>query len=298
MKGLPRKTVTPFTQALFSFLTAFVGLIVLTAIVYYGLSWMKTAFGDATPWIAAVLVLIAYVGLIKYSTGFPELETTMEITELPPIGATIKAGLYYLLPVTVLVWCLTVERLSPALSALYATVFMLVVLATQRPLKAWLRNTGEDLGTCLRDGFNDMLEGMVAGSRNMIGIGVATAAAGIVVGTITLTGVGLVMAEFVEFVSGGHVLLMLIMTAILSLILGMGLPTTAKLYRGVVADGAGDRHRRRAERADRTAHRGAYVRLLFRNSCRRYAPIAMAAFAAAAISGGDPIPYRASGFRL
>ena len=56
----------------------------------------------------------------------------------------------------------------------------------------------------LREGFTDMLDGMIAGSRNMIGIGVATAAAGIVVGTITLTGVGLVMAELVEFISGGR----------------------------------------------------------------------------------------------
>ena len=101
-----------------------------------------------------------------------------------------------------LVWCLVVERLSPSLSALYATVFMLFVLLTQRAVKAVLRKTGENIGACLRRGFNEMLEGMIAGSRNMIGIGVATAAAGIVVGTITLTGVGLVMAEFVEFISG------------------------------------------------------------------------------------------------
>ena len=68
---------------------------------------------------------------------------------------------------------------------------------------------------------------MIAGSRNMIGIGIATAAAGIIVSTVSQTGVGLVLAELVEFLSQGHVLLMLIFTAVLSLILGMGLPTTA-----------------------------------------------------------------------
>ena len=65
------------------------------------------------------------------------------------------------------------------------------------------------------------------GSRNMIGIGVATATAGVVVGAVTLTGVGLVMTELIEFISGGQVLLMLLFTALISLILGMGLPTTA-----------------------------------------------------------------------
>jgi TRAP-type uncharacterized transport system fused permease subunit len=61
----------------------------------------------------------------------------------------------------------------------------------------------------------------------MIGIGVATSAAGIVVGTVTLTGIGLVMTEFVEFISGGNLMLILLFTAVISLILGMGLPTTA-----------------------------------------------------------------------
>ncbi|MFA0521896.1 TRAP transporter large permease subunit, partial [Vibrio sp. 10N.222.55.E8] len=68
---------------------------------------------------------------------------------------------------------------------------------------------------------------LVAGARNMIGIGVATAAAGTVVGVVTLTGIGLVMTDFVEFISGGSIILMLLFTAVISLILGMGLPTTA-----------------------------------------------------------------------
>ena len=61
----------------------------------------------------------------------------------------------------------------------------------------------------------------------MIGIAVATGTAGIVVGTISLTGAHQVMGEFVEFLSGGSLMLMLFLVAILSLILGMGLPTTA-----------------------------------------------------------------------
>ena len=61
----------------------------------------------------------------------------------------------------------------------------------------------------------------------MIHIGVATAVAGIIVGTVTLTGIGLVMTEFVEFISGGNLILILLFTALISLVLGMGLPTTA-----------------------------------------------------------------------
>ncbi len=297
MQGLPKRPSTSTAvQKLISFLGTFLGLIVVTAIVYYGLGWMKGAFGAASSWIVAVLIGIAYVGLVKYSMRFPELAHDIDITVLPETGPTVKAGLYYLLPVLVLVWSLTVERLSPGLSALYASLFMLFVLLTQKALKAYLRKTGEDLGQLLREGLADMLDGMIAGSRNMIGIGVATAAAGLVVGTITLTGVGLVLAEFVEFVSGGYVLPMLLFTAVLSLILGMGLPTTANyivvsslMAPVIVTVGA---------------QSGLIVPLVAVHMFVFYfgiladdtPPVALAAFAAAAISGGDPIRTGIQGF--
>lgn len=59
----------------------------------------------------------------------------------------------------------------------------------------------------------DLIEGMIDGSRNMIGIGLATAIAGIIVGTVSLTGIGQEMADFVEFLSGGNLILLLIFLA-------------------------------------------------------------------------------------
>ena len=119
-----------------------------------------------------------------------------------------------------------------------------------------------------RRGFNDLITGLVNGARNMIGIGVATSAAGIVVGTVTLTGIGLVMTEFVEFISGGNLMLILLFTAVISLILGMGLPTTANYIvvstlMAPVIVGSG-----RPERPDRAAHCRASVCLLLRHPGR------------------------------
>jgi len=126
----------------------------------------------------------------------------------------------------VLVWCLMVERLSPALSAFWATVFMIFVMLTQKPIIGYFRGDHR-FGDHLKAGWHDLIDGLVTGARNMIGIGVATAAAGIIVGTVSLTGVGLVMTEVVEILSGGNLMLMLVLVAVISLILGMGLPTTA-----------------------------------------------------------------------
>ena len=72
----------------------------------------------------------------------------------------------------------------------------------------------------------DLIDGLISGARNMIGIGIATATAGIIVGAVSQTGVGR-CSSLVEIPSMGQIMLILLFTAILSLILGMGLPTTA-----------------------------------------------------------------------
>ena len=226
MQGLPGRRSGRFLMSLFNFMTVLVGLIVLTFTVYYGLGWIKDVAGEATFWVIGALLLVAYLGLLKLSTCYPELGRSDEIDELPPIGPVVKSGLYFLLPVVVLVWCLTVERMSPGLSAFWATMMMIFELVTHKPLKDMMRGDGHGAARWM-EGIVDLKAGLVAGARNMIGIGIATATAGVVIGTVTLTGVGLVMAEFVEFISGGNLMLMLLFTAGISLLLGMGLPTTA-----------------------------------------------------------------------
>ena len=295
MKGLPRATESPLMQKLISFVVTIIGLIVLCGAVYYGLGWLKPVAGKATPWIATVLLFVAYIALVWYATRVPELSTSTDISVCPETGPTVKAGLYYLLPVGVLVWCLTVERLSPGLSAFWATVFMIIIVATQRPLLAYFRQSG-DINAAAMQSLADARDGMISGARNMIGIGVATAAAGIIVGTITLTGIGQVMTEFVELISGGSLMLMLIFTAVICLILGMGLPTTANyivvssLMAPVVVNlGAAG---------------GLIVPLIAVHLFVFYfgiladdtPPVGLAAFAAAAISGGDPIKTGIQGF--
>ena len=123
----------------------------------------------------------------------------------------------------------------------------------------------------------------------MIGIAVATATAGIIVGTVTLTGVGLKLTEFVEFISGGYLALMLIFTAIISLILGMGLPTTANYI--VVATLMAP------VIVELGAQNGLLVPLIAVHMFVFYfgimadvtPPVGLASFAAAAISGADPM---------
>ncbi|MBE4575203.1 C4-dicarboxylate ABC transporter [Vibrio navarrensis] len=298
MTGLPRRHNPTLLQSLLSFTGTIVALCVISAAVYYGIGWTKDVFGAAATPIVMTALLMSYVLLLKVSANHSKdgaIEIDAELSEVPDPGPTIKSGLHFLLPIVVLVWCLTVERFSPGLSAFWATVFMIFILITQRPLTAWLTKS-DDLTEQTKAGFVDLAESLVSGARNMIGIGVATAAAGTVVGVVTLTGIGLVMTDFVEFISGGSVIMMLVFTAVISLILGMGLPTTANyivvstLMAPVIVT-LGAQH-------------GLIIPLIAVHLFVFYfgiladdtPPVGLAAFAAAAIAKSDPIRTGIQGF--
>ncbi|WP_245715490.1 TRAP transporter permease [Propionivibrio dicarboxylicus] len=229
LKGIPREVVPPLMNRLVNFVMTISGVVILANIVYFGLGWIKNLAGPASVYIIAVLMLIAYIALLRYEARYPELhmeDPNSPILTLPQPGPTLKSGLHFLLPVAALIWNLMVEELSPALSAFWATVFLMFILVTQRPLSAFFRGR-EDIRAQADQGFADLKIGLTAGARNMIGVAIATSTAGIIVGTVTLTGIGLVLAEVVELISAGNLLLMLVMVAVASLILGMGVPTTA-----------------------------------------------------------------------
>ena len=298
MQGIPRQHKRTLAQTLLGFISGIIVLMVATILIFYGIGWIKQIFQEIAIWIVGFLTVFLYILLLRFAANFPDLEPEdpeETITHLPEPGPTIKSGLHYLLPLFVLVWCLTIERFSPGLSAFWATMFMIFIVLTQRPLMAWFRSD-ENLNRSFLRGFFEFSDGLVTGARNMIGIGVATAAAGIIVGTVTLTGIGLVMTEFVEFISGGNLVLILIFTAIISLILGMGLPTTANyivvstlMAPVIVTLGA---------------QNGLIVPLIAVHMFVFYfgiladdtPPVGLAAFAAAAIAKSDPIKTGIQGF--
>ncbi|MEH6356933.1 MAG: TRAP transporter permease, partial [Marinobacter sp.] len=281
----------PLVRKVMGFLGGLLLMMVTAMVVFYGLGWLKPVLGDATPWVVAVGLSVIYVALLKLAAGYPELELddpNQPIYSLPQTRPTVLVGLQYILPVVVLVWCLMVERLSPGLSAFWATVFMVFIILTQRPITSIFRGRSK-MAADLREGAMDLWDGLVTGARNMIGIGIATATAGIIVGAVSQTGVGLVLAEVVEILAMGNLLLILLLTAVLSLILGMGLPTTANyivvsalLAPVIVQLGA---------------ENGLLVPLIAVHLFVFYfgimadvtPPVGLASFAAAAVSGGDPI---------
>jgi len=293
LQALPRANVAkPWMQRLIGFAFGAALISGLSLGVYYGLGWLKPALGDSALWVIGVLLALVYIGLLKIAASNPPLpheDPNMPLEKLPETRPVLLSGLHFLLPVVVLVWCLMIERLSPGLSAFWGSVMLVFILLTQRPLLSLLRKDGGHEHGTFTDGVVDLREGLIAGARNMIGIGIATAAAGIIVGAVSQTGVGLVLADLVELLSMGNLLLMLLLTAFLSLILGMGLPTTANyivvsslLAPVIVSLGQ---------------QNGLIVPLIAVHLFVFYfgimadvtPPVGLASFAAAAVSKGDPI---------
>ena len=292
MKGLERPYEPgPLMRRLIVLAFAVAALCALSFAVYLLMGWVRPAFGAAAPYVIFAFLTAVYLGLLWVASREEPLrmeDPDAPVTRLPLPGPTARSGLHFVLPVVVLIWALMVDRLSPGLSAFWAASFMIFILLTQRPILAVMRG-GRRVGAEAAAGFTDLIEGLVAGARNMIGIGIATATAGIIVGAVSQTGVGSALADVVEVLSGGNILAILLLTAVLSLILGMGLPTTANyivvsalLAPVIVTLGQ---------------QNGLIVPLIAVHLFVFYfgimadvtPPVGLASFAAAAVSGGDPI---------
>lgn len=279
------------------------GFLLLGLLTYgmIGLRLILDGFMAESVYGGLAVVAILYLVLVYFASRYPDVEMDDPAGPLlaPRLTPTLIGGAYFALPIFILVWNLMVrtdslDRLSPSLSVFWATVFMVIVALTHNPLKAAFR--GDGFGNGFQKGWGDFVEGLILGARNMIGIGVATGAAGIIVGTISLTGAHQVIGQVVETIAGGNIWILLILVAVMSLILGMGLPTTANYI--VVSS-------LMAPVILSVGAQAGYIFPLiavhlfvfyFGILADDTPPVGLAAYAAAAISRGDPIKTGVQGF--
>jgi TRAP transporter 4TM/12TM fusion protein len=286
MQGLKRPDLAPLKIRLMRWGFGLSGIIICIFLTWQLLEATTSWFGDLSLYVNGSLIVGLYLGLLAWEAHLP-LADEFDPEHIPNASEALRGGLHFLLPIVVLVWCLMVLRLSPALSVFYATVLMIVILLTQKPLRR-IFSRSQQRGAW-SEGFGDLVASLQNGARNMIGIGVATATAGIVVGTVSLTGIGQVLGELIELLSMGSVIMMFLLTALVCMVLGMGLPTTANyivvstLMAPVIVQFS-------------AAH-GVEVPLVAVHLFVFYfgiladdtPPVGLAAYAASGISGADPI---------
>ncbi len=192
---------------------------------------------------AFIPAVIAYIALI-YISHLEALKLGLRglpAAEIPPLVKTLRSGVLYLIPLAILIYLLIVRRWSPQASVFYS-ILSLFAIVLARPLVREVRSGGQNFLAAIWLGIEDSIAGMIAGARSMIGIAVAVAAAGIIVGAVSATGLSNALIGVMEAIAAGNVFILLGLTAVLCIILGMGLPTTANylvvasLMAGVVVE--------------------------------------------------------------
>jgi TRAP transporter 4TM/12TM fusion protein len=264
----------------------------------------------AAAFIIAEYVNVPYISVIKAAAipAFASYAALLYIThieaskaglrgmakeELPPFFKTLMSGIHFILPVLFLLYQLIIARHTPERAAFQAVCVLAVIMLVQSPVKAYLKK--EPIGAAFKQGIIDIFSGLAAGGRNMVSVALATAAAGIIVGVVAM-GLGGLITQIIDTISGGNIYIMVVVTAIASLIIGMGLPTTATYI--VMASLT-------APAMVHIAHgQGFMVPLMAAHLFCFYfgiladdtPPVGLAAYAAAAIAKSPPIPTGIQGF--
>ena len=233
--------------------------------------------------------VISYIALF-YISHLESLKLNikgLDEKDIPPLGKTFLGGIHFLIPIFILVYLLLVEKWTAASSVFYSVLSLFLIIFVKETMASIKNNTGFKLG--LIEGFNKVITGLEQGGINMISVAIAIATAGIIVGAVSSTGLSNNLIVIVEAIAGGNVITLLALTAVLCIILGMGLPTTAN-YLVVAA--------LMAQVVVEVGNASGYVFPLI--AIHLYVfyyglmadvtpPVGLASYAAAAISKADPI---------
>jgi TRAP transporter 4TM/12TM fusion protein len=146
---------------------------------------------------------------------------------LPKIGHVIKHGLHFIIPVLILIYVL-VSNYSPMMAGFIAVVSTLFISIFANFIR-WILTEKNEIGFFgfVRSELRLLIKALENGAKNAVMVSVACAAAGIIVGMVSLTGMGLKFSSLVLDLSCGIKVLAILLIGAASLVLGMGLPVTA-----------------------------------------------------------------------
>tara|TARA_Y100001970_G_scaffold204386_1_gene248845 strand:+ start:55 stop:2397 length:2343 start_codon:yes stop_codon:yes gene_type:complete len=232
--------------------------------------------------------IISYIALF-YISHLEALKLNlkgMEESEIPNLKKTFISGLHFLIPIFVLIYLLVYLRLTASFSIFYTIITLLTVNLIKKLIEG---SKDKDFINSLKEWYNQTITGFQKGAYNMVGVGVAIATAGIIVGAVGSTGLSTNLIIVVESLAKDNVVILILLTIVLCLLLGMGLPTTANyvvvasLMSAVLVD---------------VGNASGYIFPLIAVHLFVFyyglmaditPPVGLASYAAAAISGGDPL---------
>ena len=229
--------------------------------------------------------IISYIALF-YISHLEALKLNlkgMDDADVPHLKKTFLSGIHFLIPIFVLIYTLVYLRFTASYSIFYATITLVLVNLINLLIKNEIKKNA------LKEWFNQTIVGFEKGALNMVAVGIAIATAGIIVGAVGSTGLSTNLIIVIESIAKDNVTILLFLTIILCLLLGMGLPTTANyvvvasLMATVLVD---------VGNASGFIFPLIAVHLFvfyFGLMADVTPPVGLASYAAAGISGGDPL---------
>ncbi|MDP3057966.1 MAG: TRAP transporter permease, partial [bacterium] len=173
-----------------------------------GIPYFEIVKAAAIPAILYYLAVATMVHLEAVKTGLVGIPKHL----LPKASDTLRRGWHLLIPLVAIVYFL-MSGLTPFRAAFLSIISAILASSLKKETRISVR---------------DFFKALENGARGAIGVAAACACAGLVVGVVTLTGLGLKFAALISGLAAGNLLLTLFLTMIASIIMGMGLPTTAK----------------------------------------------------------------------
>lgn len=278
------------------FLPPIMGAAAFVMAEFTGIPYWQIAIAAALPAIISYFALLVIVHLQAAKTGM----VGMDKKDIPPFLSTFIRGIFYWIPICILIYYLIIARMTPITAGYFAILSVLAIMVVMRviklvgDIKAGVVTPAEGILTNIKGLWSDFLEGLDSAAKSMSGIAVACACAGIIVGVVTMTGLGQSMILLLSALAGDNLLLLLLISAGISIILGLGLPTTAKyvVMASLVAPAI------LTIAPDLSVIAVHLFILYYAILADDTPPVGVAAYAAAAIARSDPIKTGLLGFKF
>jgi len=243
--------------------------------------------------VMSIFPAILYLGTVYLFVHIVAMKAGMKgmsRDELPQIAQVMAAGWHYLIPLGVLIWLLA-NDMSPMRVGFWAIISVIAVSMLRAAIEMFILEprtgtpvTASRVSRALAAGGQMVIHALALGARNAVSVSIACAVAGIIVGVVGLTGLGLKFSSMMVAFSGGNLVAALALVLLASLVLGMGLPVTAAYIVLIVLVGPALTQEFGIPLI--IAH---LVVFWYSQDSNVTPPIALAGFAGAAIAGSKPM---------
>lgn len=184
------------------------GAVIFIMCEFLGLPYWSVCVAAALPallYFLAVFLMVDAEAVITGLRGLPR-------SELPSFKKTIRSGWYFFVPLFLLISLLGVARYAPERAAIYSLVALLLVSMVRKQTRL---------------GFGKISAALRDAGKAMLTVAITCAAAGLILGSLSITGLGIKLSSLLVNISGGSLPFLLVLAAFASFIMGMGVTVTA-----------------------------------------------------------------------